>query len=97
MKALWRRRGLHREAVVWAAYESKVTDLLFESAEIQKFLILKTRGVVIEEEDLGEEIVDETETDLSETAETASESTSESTAETAAEETSPVTEETAEP
>ena len=87
-----------REAVVWAAYESKVTDLLFESAEITEVPYSEDEeGVVIEEEDLGEEIVDETETDLSETAEAASESTSESTAETAAEETSPVTEETAEP
>lgn len=56
-----------REALVWTVYESKVTDILFESAEITEIPYSEEEeGVVIEEEDLGEEIVDENETDSSE-------------------------------
>ena len=56
-----------REALVWTVYESKVTDILFESAKITEIPYSEEEeGVVIEEEDLGEEIVDENETDSSE-------------------------------
>lgn len=53
-----------RDSLVWAAYESKITDLLFESASVTEVPYSEEEeGIVIEEEDLGEEIVPEEETE----------------------------------